>query len=136
MRGIIADKERKERLPPIKKLQTILEVCKTPLLDVILEMPMPFIAKCMHLLKTSKASKDFATIAELALSRSLPGGIVAHCVDLLPSYSRNATIKDIPVLLALKHRWCEDWLVEAIKRLAAKAEVPEDDLQLINMMPD
>jgi hypothetical protein len=117
-----ADKEKKQKLPPIKSLQTILDICKSPLFDVVLEMPTTFITKCLHLLAQSKA-KDFATIAELALSRSLPGGILSVCAELLPAYSRGAGIKDVPLLLALKHRWCEEWVIDALKRLASKAEV-------------
>jgi hypothetical protein len=33
-------------------------------------------------------------------------------------------VKDIGVVLALKHRWCEDWLIDTLKRLVAKADVP------------
>ncbi|ELR12208.1 uncharacterized protein ACA1_033560 [Acanthamoeba castellanii str. Neff] len=122
-----SDKEKKVRLPSIKSLQTVLDVCKSPaLLDVILEMPMSFIAKCLHLLKGAKASRgDFAVIGQLALSRSLPGGIVAECGELLANggLSRGAGVKDIGVVLALKHRWCEDWLIDTLKRLVPKADV-------------
>ncbi len=116
------------RLPSIKSLQTVLEVCRSPaLLDVILEMPMSFIAKCLHLLKGAKASRgDFAIVGQLALSRSVPGGIVAECGELLANggLSRGAGVRDIGVVLALKHRWCEDWLIDTLKRLVAKADVP------------
>ena len=123
-----AEKEKKVRLPSIKSLQTVLEVCRAPaLLDVILEMPMSFIGKCLHLLKGAKASRgDFGIVGQLALSRSVPGGIVAECGELLANggLSRGAGVKDIGVVLALKHRWCEDWLIDTLKRLVAKADVP------------
>jgi hypothetical protein len=119
-----ADKEKKVRLPAVKSLQTILDVCRSPLLDVVLEMPSAFIVKCLHLLKGAKASRDFPTVGELALSRSLPGGIVAVCGELLAGgLIRGAGVKDVPLVLALKHRWCQEWLIDALKRLAVKADV-------------
>ncbi|KAL6068001.1 hypothetical protein QOT17_008479 [Balamuthia mandrillaris] len=119
------DQPHRPRLEPSKELEHILCACDSPLLSFLLQtVPTQFFSKLSVLVRSAKAKTDYGTVAQLALCRALPENVVL--AELLPFLYNNcgsATPKDVVCLLSLKHRWCEFWLMDTIKRMIPKIGV-------------